>query len=426
MKRVLISALMLVVLPVLAGCSGNFYSIFRTTPNGTGKAHSQLVVTDAKQGISLMQVGKDKDGNEILKACAARSPDVFTALSQAFNGSANADLIGKFTGALSGAGSSAESASAFGLRTQLTQTQGELLYELCFASLNGTLTPDKFATEMHRYQNTLVTMLAIEQLTGFARPTVVAIGGQASAGAADALAKQQDLVTVAKTNEKTLQGKAEEAQKASDALNGPTKTAQENYQAAVDAKKADADIEKLRIIKEKAEGEQRDAQKKADAAAKAAKDQTAYRESQEKILNKMMADVDVSAGSITAVVKGPEGKLSNVDEKTAAYISDAVVKLQSTHLNQTFVADECLSLMFHPDQNTALSEKEKGELFGVCKTHLEEIDKYRTALLYRFYGCDRNGDHCTISAKDLIGKAEPGGDTSVPVFTSPPASPSAR
>ena len=41
-------------------------------------------------------------------------------------------------------------AASFGLRTQLTQSQAELLYQLCLQALNGKLSNEQLVTELHR------------------------------------------------------------------------------------------------------------------------------------------------------------------------------------------------------------------------------------------------------------------------------------
>jgi len=386
-------AVLIAALVSLCACDANFYSIFRTTPHSPGKLHSQLVVTDAKQAISVMQVDP-KDG--LLRTCAARSPDVFTALSQAFSGSASADVAGKFAGALSGAGTSSESASAFGLRTQLTQSQMELLYQLCIASLNKTISPDQLATELHRYQNTMVSMLAIEQVTGYAKPTIVAIGGQSAAGSADALAKQQERVDGAKSKEADLKKPAAASESDLTTKKAATATAQKNFDDAKAAGKTAAELKPLQDALDKATGEQTQAQTKRDSDANALASQTNFRTAQEGLLAKMQEQINISSGSIPATINSPTPSVVYADKDSAAAVAGAVVALQQGQLNQTFVADECVRFMFHPEVYSGVSVDRQAYLLGVCKTHLEEIDKYRMTLAFLRYGCDQDGKNCKL------------------------------
>src|SRR5580765_5992804 len=106
----------------IGACDANFNSIYRTTD---GK-ESHIAYTDAKQSATIIQVGRDG----VMRACAARSPDVFSTLATSGSGSAEFTKAAASL-AIAAAGSSAESGAAFGLRTQLTQTQIELLYQLC-------------------------------------------------------------------------------------------------------------------------------------------------------------------------------------------------------------------------------------------------------------------------------------------------------
>lgn len=430
---------------ILSACDANFHSIYRTTPSGTATPHSQVVITDAKQGITVMNYDDETD---MFRVCAARSPDVFSALTTAFHGDASAEVFQKFAAAISGSGTSAESASAFGLRTQLTQSQMELLYQLCLNSLNGTLSPDQLATEIHRYQNTMVTMLAIEQVTGYARPSLVAPGGQSAVGSAEAIAKQQALVELQKTKEGTLKKAADDSkatlQKASDDSSAAdlaaapesaktvslkkdwddtvkqstdqslTQAQRDAATAAIPAKqKAYDDQKKKSDPLEQAAKEKKElagkAQAKADSDAAALKAQIAARELSEKTLAAMEKQIDVSSSTATAQFFSPPNSLTYTDSETAKAIAGAVVSLQREHLNQTFLMDECVRYVYHPESKLSdyLAAADRAIMFGAdkarteqaisaiqraaatedaarlqaCTKHFEAIDKYRVDLL---------------------------------------------
>jgi hypothetical protein len=184
-----------------AGCSANFNSVFRTTEG----ARSHIAFTDAKQSATIVQV---KDG--VMRACAAKSPDVFSALATAASGALDF-AQGAMKLGVSAAGSSAEQATSLGLRTQLTQSQAELLYQLCLQALNDKLSNEQLVTELHRYQNTMVTMLAIEQLTGYAKPTVVTLQTGAATGATKELLELSKRVDAAREDEKKAAASLETA-----------------------------------------------------------------------------------------------------------------------------------------------------------------------------------------------------------------------
>ncbi len=438
------------VAALLGACDANFHSIFRTTPNGTGELHSQLVYSDAKQAVSFMQVGNDN----VLRACAARSPDVFAALSTAFSGDVSAETA-KLTAALSGAGTSAEQASAFGLRTQLTQSQMELLYQLCIASLNGTLSPDQFATEMHRYQNTMVTMLAIEQVTGYAKPTVVVIGGNAAAGSADALAATQAKIDDAAKKEAAAKATLDKAGTDKKAAGTAYDDAAAALQKAKDDKKPEAEIKAAQTKVDEADKTKKAADEAVSKADGDLKKATSYRESLEKLLATQQQEVNLSASSATPTVVSPA---PTMDAASIAAVAATVEQLQYNHLSQTFIADECLRYLFHPNATkdapnlppppgqypsmTEILNKSIGagakplpktpapptaaqvaDLRTFCANYLTETANYRMAYLNRYYGCDNQGGQCKLPMiriqKTTVVKSAPGTPTETTTTETP-------
>lgn len=390
----------IVVLLLSSGCDANFHSVFRTTYAD----HSKVVYTDAKQSATIMSV--DKDG--VFTACAAKSPDVFQALSTAFTGSLGVSEANQAALNLSGAGSSAESAAAFGLRTQLTQTQIELLYQLCVATLNGFLTHDQLATEMHRYQNTMVTMLAIEQITGFAKPTIVALGGgTARTGATEALEKLEESAQAARSKEATLKAALEKATADAETKKIASQEADKKVQSLpADAKPED---------KTKAETEAQNAKKALDSAnqnkTQAEKDynqQIDIRKGIEASLVKARNDTNTGSSGANAQIGSPSATTVFSDSQTAAAISDAVVALQQSHLSQTFVSDECVRFLFHKndgsqsnasnqsnancDPNNKANNLNNLECF--CRQYLTDLSNYRRERLYLSFNCDKSGDNC--------------------------------
>lgn len=321
----------------LAGCSANFSSIFRTTEGN----RSHVAFTDAKQSATIIQVGKDG----VLRACAARSPDVFSALATAGSGSADFAKAATSLG-LAGAGSSAEAAASFGLRTQLTQTQIELLYQLCIEALNGKLSNDQLATELHRYQNTMVTMLAIEQLTGYAKPTVVALGSKSGTGSTKELLALQQQVNTARKLEASAAAKVEAAnvdvQKKQTAFAAVDKA----YQ---DKKKAKPNDPGLPALKKTADAKkmERDAAKGELVKAQAGlKDAQRNRSILEATLKNAQDDLDTAAASGEAQIGSPTSSFYvGANAEAAQTIASVVRDIQQTHLWQSFATDDCLRFL---------------------------------------------------------------------------------
>lgn len=410
MRSLRVTAILATVGLVVGGCGANFHSIFRTTP-GDG---SKIAWTDAKQAATIIQY---KDG--VMKACAAKSPDVFQALSTAFSGNLSVEEASQIAAKVAAAGSSSESAASFRLHTQLTDTQNELLYQLCVNSLNGTITPDQLATELHRYQNTMVTMLAIEQLTGYARPTVVSLGGgSASTGSAEAVAQLQASVEAARTNETKIGGLLDTATKNRDAKTAARDKAKGEYDKETDATKKAA----LKPAWDEAEKQLATAEGDVKTYTKGMADATKARQGAEAARDKALADATTNATGATPSVTQPASVgpgAENVQD-----IANAVEAMQKAHLTQTFTTDECLNYMFHPrpapeNENEIRKEtdgaavgKQKGTtpkaspapmvgnatdgdpLKNFCMDHLKEVNKYKFQALYLSHSCDSEGKNC--------------------------------
>jgi hypothetical protein len=109
--------------------------------------------------------------------CAEPSPDVAKALSDALSANANASAQG--LKALGGTGASvtvAQSLAAtqnaslitLGSRLATTQLMRDGVYRLCEAYANGAISSYEYGMVLSRYGDTMVTLLAIEALSGIA------------------------------------------------------------------------------------------------------------------------------------------------------------------------------------------------------------------------------------------------------------------
>lgn len=364
---------------LLGGCGANFHSIFRVTDGDENK----IAFTDAKQAATIIKM--DKDG--VMKACAAKSPDVFQALSTAFSGNLSAEEAGGIAAKIAGAGSSAESSASYRLHTQLTDTQNELLYQLCVNSLNGTITGDQLATELHRYQNTMVTMLAIEQLTGYARPTIVALGGSKSkTGAAEDVASIQSSLDAARANEDKLKAILEKANKtASD-----KQTAYDTAKKANDAATDDTTKKSTQAALTKASDELAAAKIESAKYDKLSKEATDNRKGIEAAREQVLTDLTVNSSGAMASFNQPSVATIGTDANTASQIAGALKQLQEVHLHQTFTSDECLSFLFHSydkKPQNAIPPVIWNKLEVFCEKHLQEVNKYKIENLYLSKGC---------------------------------------
>lgn len=157
-----------------SGCTWATYnSIHRDWKLGTQLGKADAI--DAKQRVIL---SKRLDETGAAVSCAEPSPDALQVLSMALAAEVTDPRSGA-TGRL--AGSSSEGALSIGLRTQTIQLLRDGMYRLCEGYFNSAMNGPSFKTAHLRYQDAMVALLAIEQLTGAARPQLGAIGGQGSA-----------------------------------------------------------------------------------------------------------------------------------------------------------------------------------------------------------------------------------------------------
>lgn len=206
-----------VALAMLNACSATHYTSFRQRPVYKDTASAMLV--DAKQRAIL--VGKE-NVKGFQAFCAEPSPDVFSVVAQALSASGS---FGKsadpstMQAALSAAFSSSEQGSTIP-RTQTINMLRELMYRTCERYLGGSINSLEMPLQAIRDQRLMVSILAIEQLTGAVTPKPVVIGAQ---GAASAGSSASDAIVAVADARKELQAKtaAAKARKAEfDGING--------------------------------------------------------------------------------------------------------------------------------------------------------------------------------------------------------------
>lgn len=163
------AAVTLVAAILLSACS----SVIHKTDKFSGDNGAQALSIDAKQRVVIFTKPKDNEGFTV--ACAEPSPDALTALSSAVGTSAE---TAKAVANLSV--SNVESAASIGLRTQSIQLLRDGMYRLCEAYAANAITKDEFKSQQRRYQNLMLSLLAIEQLTGAVTPRQVGLGSGSS------------------------------------------------------------------------------------------------------------------------------------------------------------------------------------------------------------------------------------------------------
>lgn len=160
MRRVTLAVLAVAV----SGCA-NWFSVYRPLAvEGHG------VSIDAKQRV----VASRSPLNEVL-LCAEPSPDALSGYGSGFAGTLNVQDEVRAETALA----LAEQTASIGLRTQSIQLLRDAMYRTCEAYFSGAIKQRDTYTLLRRFQNLMLGLLAIEQLTGVVKPQQVVLTASA-------------------------------------------------------------------------------------------------------------------------------------------------------------------------------------------------------------------------------------------------------
>ena len=182
-------------LMLLSACGANHNTVFRQSVVSASEA--SIITVDAKQRMMLsaivpvvQQAPGDTDETVTVQQqrfCAEPSPDVYSVMAQALSAGGtfgrNADPT-TVQAAINAAFSSAEQGSTIP-RTQTVNMLRELMYRTCERYLSGGYDGVELSVQAIRDQRLMVSILAIEQLTGAVtpRPVVISAAGSGGAGA---------------------------------------------------------------------------------------------------------------------------------------------------------------------------------------------------------------------------------------------------
>lgn len=337
------------------GCVANLESIYREFYLKDAPSLS----IDAKQRI----IFSVKRGEDVV-VCAEPSPDAISAVSAALSGSASYQQI-----AAQFAASISESTAYVGLRTQTIQLLRDAFYRLCEAHISGAIGKGQYARQQDRFRRGMVTLLAIEQLTGAVRApsVIVTSSGQAGTG--------KDLVQAQQNLEKTTileKEKLAVLQQAKDLVQKDQATVK-TYTAARDQAKAakppvQADIDKTQTDLDKANAtltadtaKQKTAQTEADAATE---QRTLVQKAVDQAKRMVEASTAAGPGAIEAV-QSPS-KLSDASVQIVATTIQQLVDQVYTHDERT---QFCLDyLLDHPEGATP-----SNQLSRLCAVHLQLV-----------------------------------------------------
>jgi hypothetical protein len=281
--------MMLSSVVALSGCADLTH--FNTSKNiPADNKNARLTYIDAKQRVVISAPvtrtvsTRSADGNvttitqNSLTFCAEPSPDALSALAASGGGNLSAgDKL-----ALGGQFTISEGASSIGLRTQTIQMMRDAMYRLCEATASGVMTPLQFEMMHRRFQNSMVAILAIEQLTGAVHGPAASISGRADFGNSELVAKLTDKVTAARS--------------------------------AVGAAEADVDVKKALSATASAKPDDfLKAKSAADRTALAAADKTEYDK-----LTKAVTDAKEAEGAASTLLSARKADLANYQAALAS------------------------------------------------------------------------------------------------------------
>ena len=354
---------------LLAACGANRNSIFRYQK--IDPTQSGIITVDAKQRAILVG-GKQTtaaDGTNIRQFCSEPSPDVFSVVAQAlsaggtFGKSADPKSIEL---ALNAAFSSAEQGSTIP-RTQTVNMLRELMFRTCERYLNGGIGELELPIQAARDQRLMVSILAIESLTGAVTPKPVVIGANANASGgasgAEAAVRLDDA-------HKALQAKTAAQQSRQNEYNEITtdKKHCEQIAEAVAKKEEDKLPQELKDKRAKCET--------ATSALAAAKKDTASSASHYATLKDTAASGGIPVATTTAVmVPKADGGIDRAHDESIASVAHAVESIVLANFTQSEFDFMCIKVL-HPGSGTTVVP----EIRSMCIEHVKESFKRTSEL----------------------------------------------
>lgn len=339
----------------LSGCAAATHFNKEVGLNATGSDNATY--SDAKQRVVVskqMKVrGVDPNGklfeDQMRVFCAEPSPDALSAIAATLG--LDVALSKGDKAALTS--SLSEGAANIGVRTAALQVLRDITYRDCEAYANGGVTPFGLETLQRRFQSSMVSILAVEQLTGAVRaPNLVLLGNTTPADGA-AIVKLAENVTA--TRDKLDKAKKDE----SDALADQKTKADDltELESKSVAAKAIADDPKAltadRAAKQKehdglvatdipqANAKKSDADKKVEAAQSTRKDM----ETALAALERTQSQLQLAGGGTGVTGASQAAPTQALDAASVASIGKSIENIVSSTLQLGFGREICTTVI---------------------------------------------------------------------------------
>ena len=360
---------------LLAACGASHHSIFRHQK--LDPTRSAIITVDAKQRAILVgseqtpTTGDDKTRN-IQKFCSEPSPDVFSVVAQAlsaggtFGKSADPKSVEL---ALNAAFSTAEEGSTIP-RTQTINMLRELMFRTCERYLNGGIGDLELPIQAARDQRLMVSILAIESLTGAVTPKPVVIGANANASGcasgAEAAVRLDDA-------HKALQAKTAAQQSQQNEYNEITandKRHCEQIAEAVAKKEEDKLPQELKDKRAKCET--------ATSALAAAKKDTASSASHYATLKDTAASGGIPVATTSALmVPKADGGIDRAHGEAVSNVARVVESIVLANFTQSEFDFMCIKILGPEGRRTTQTDQ---QISAMCIEHVKESFKRTSEL----------------------------------------------
>ena len=343
---------------VLSGCGANFHSINRSFSPSTGE--SRLI--DAKQRaiISIVESGKFRG------VCAEPSPDALQATAAAFSGSGSVSKE-DITAALNLALSSTESAASIGLRTQTIQLLRDAYYRICEGYLSKGLDEVSYDVLQRRFQNHMIALLAVEQLTGVVKAEQVALTSQS---AADAGAQLGTLTNELRKQRETLNELTKRDQALADEITARETRINELKQSQEEEAKKELESEEARLKENKSD--------KATLETLVA-DQQKLVETLQSAVEKASLKTITAQSSTSAQRIGADSGASR-PQALSSEVTNAVTKITLSAINSDYSGQICTEAL---RRRATRPGDSKSDFAIFCNSLLTQIVTARTKLITR-------------------------------------------
>lgn len=315
-------------------------SIFEFKNGAKGKA----IHLDAKQRIVIQK--------EFGIVCAEPSPDALSAAaaSGGFGVSDPSGVDASLSSALS------ETAASIGLRTQSIQLMRDALYRVCELYYGRALNDVQVMMLHQKYQDVMVALLAVEQLTGAVSPKAVGLGSNSKS---DAIARSIDLGEAVRDSRSRIEAVDKKI----------TEAEAEKIESKARLDAADA---RLKLVDANASTNVKaDAQAKRDTASKAYDDKSASlnaleasKKDEQRRLDKYEKAED---SALTQVISQSSGSasldggfvLKNIDQQTAEKITIAVKDIVGRVVDKDYKEEACLGYLSDLEYDRFKNDQDK-------------------------------------------------------------------